>query len=234
MIHLNDHHNDHEDDSLAHVLRGLGEATPPAGLEQRTVAGVLARLATAQQSAGLTATPTAATPLRSLGSLRWMAAAAALAVAAGGAYLGLSHTPERRGAAPASPMAAQTHGTQTHATQQRTNNVGLVSTPHAATHSPAAAPRERSNAQPSTRHEAVFLQAEQEHAEDESAVVSHPAPPMPPTAEERLLLRFARRNRSQDLAQMSNEQRAAQEARDAAEFQAFFEPPTAPVLGESE
>lgn len=69
-------------------------------------------------------------------------------------------------------------------------------------------------------------------AAEENAQLSHPAPPIPPTRQERLLLEYARHGRTEDLAQVSNERRSAQEARDAAEFQEFFKPPV--VIGESE
>lgn len=74
--------------------------------------------------------------------------------------------------------------------------------------------------------------AEPAAAAEVSAVVSHPAPPIPPTRQERLLLEYARHGRAEDLAQVSNERRSAQEARDAEEFQEFFKPPV--VIGESE
>lgn len=65
----------------------------------------------------------------------------------------------------------------------------------------------------------------------DNAQISHPAPPIPLTEQERLLLRYARRGRT-DLAQISNESKAAKEQQDAAEFQAFFKPPI--TIGESE
>jgi hypothetical protein len=66
---------------------------------------------------------------------------------------------------------------------------------------------------------------------EQTAPLSHPAPPIPLTAQERLLLRYARRGRTDDLAQISNDRKAAREEQEAAEFQAFF----APIkIGESE
>jgi hypothetical protein len=72
-----------------------------------------------------------------------------------------------------------------------------------------------------------------EVAQSEETLISHPAPPIPLTEQERILLRFARHGRTDDLAQISNERKAAKEEQDATEFQAFFEPP--PIkIGESE
>jgi len=70
-----------------------------------------------------------------------------------------------------------------------------------------------------------------EMAQSEDMLVSHPAPPIPLTEQERLLLRYGRGGNAGDLAQISNDRKAAKEEQDAAEFQAFF----APIeIGESE
>ena len=69
--------------------------------------------------------------------------------------------------------------------------------------------------------------------QSEDAQVSHPAPPIPLTEQERILLHYARNGNTGDLAQISNESKAAKEDQDKQEFQAFFEPP--PIkIGESE
>ena len=69
------------------------------------------------------------------------------------------------------------------------------------------------------------------HSED--ALISHPAPPIPLTEQERILLHYARNGNTGDLAQISNDRKAAKEDQDKQEFQAFFEPP--PIkIGESE
>ena len=66
---------------------------------------------------------------------------------------------------------------------------------------------------------------------EDNQQVSHPPPPLPLTDQERLLLRYARRGRPDDLAEISNDRKAAKEEQEAAEFQAFFEPIR---IGESE
>jgi hypothetical protein len=70
-----------------------------------------------------------------------------------------------------------------------------------------------------------------EVAQSEDTQVSHPAPPIPLTEQEQLLLRCARHGNTSDLAQISNDRKSAKENQDAAEFQAFFEPIK---IGESE
>jgi hypothetical protein len=72
-----------------------------------------------------------------------------------------------------------------------------------------------------------------EVAQSKDTLLSHPAPPIPPTEQERILLRFARHGLTDNLAQISNESKAAREDQEKQEFQAFFEPP--PIkIGESE
>lgn len=93
---------------------------------------------------------------------------------------------------------------------------------------PAPTPRPRSAAvQRSAQPRRI------EVAQSEETLVSHPAPPIPLTEQERILLRYARRGNTGDLAQISNENKSAREDQEKQEFQAFFEPP--PIkIGESE
>jgi hypothetical protein len=61
---------------------------------------------------------------------------------------------------------------------------------------------------------------------DEMRAASHPAPPLPLTEQERLLLRIAHRGDPVELAMLNHETRAKQEEEGKAEFQRFFEPAT--------
>ena len=61
---------------------------------------------------------------------------------------------------------------------------------------------------------------------DEMRAASHPAPPMPLTEQEKLLLRIAHRGDPVELAMLNHEIRAKQEEEAKAEFQRFFEPAT--------
>ena len=60
----------------------------------------------------------------------------------------------------------------------------------------------------------------------EMQTASFPAPPMPLTDQEKLLLRVAHRGDPEELAMLNNEMRAKQEAEGKTEFQKFFEPST--------
>jgi hypothetical protein len=61
---------------------------------------------------------------------------------------------------------------------------------------------------------------------DEMRAASHPAPPLPLTEQERLLLRIAHRGDPVELAMLNHEIRAKQEEEGKAEFQRFFAPAT--------
>ena len=58
----------------------------------------------------------------------------------------------------------------------------------------------------------------------EMDTASFPAPPMPLTEQEKLLLRIAHRGDPEELAMLNNEMRAKREADGQTEFQRFFEP----------
>ena len=62
-------------------------------------------------------------------------------------------------------------------------------------------------------------------APQEARVVSYPAPPMPLTEQERLLLRIVHAGDPVELAMLNPEVRAKREAEDEAEFHRFFPPP---------
>jgi hypothetical protein len=55
---------------------------------------------------------------------------------------------------------------------------------------------------------------------------SHPAPPMPLTEQERLLLRIAHRGDPVELAMLDPLRRAARDVEEQTEFQRFFKPRT--------
>jgi hypothetical protein len=59
--------------------------------------------------------------------------------------------------------------------------------------------------------------------------MSHPAPAMGLTAQERELVQLARNSDAKDLAALDPEMRAKAQARDAAEFQKFFAEPAVPA-----
>lgn len=68
-------------------------------------------------------------------------------------------------------------------------------------------------------------------ASREMETASFPAPPMPLTEQEKLLLRVAHRNDPEELAMLNNEMRTKQEVEGRRAVERFFEPPT---TGDSE
>ena len=66
-------------------------------------------------------------------------------------------------------------------------------------------------------------------AQRETLSSSYPAPPMPLTEQEKLLLRLAHKGDPMQLAMLDPSQRAAQNAADKADFQQFFHPATPPT-----
>jgi hypothetical protein len=61
---------------------------------------------------------------------------------------------------------------------------------------------------------------------EEMLAASHPAPPMPLTEQERLLLRIAHRGDPVELAMLDPMRRAARDVEEQTEFQRFFKPRT--------
>jgi hypothetical protein len=124
-------------------------------------------------------------------------------------------------------------------TRRHTPATTLTSTHQTTTQTPAPQPPITTTATAQAGHHAIAPARPTQPRRieisqpEEAAPLSHPAPPIPLTAQERLLLRYARRRRTDDLAQISNDRKAAKEEQEAAEFQAFFTPPEIP-LGESE
>jgi hypothetical protein len=70
-------------------------------------------------------------------------------------------------------------------------------------------------------------------AVNEMRAPSHPAPPMPPTEQEKLMLRIVHRNDPVELAELNPAMRAAQQDDEKKSFQKFFEP-VASKTGDSE
>ncbi|HMG03305.1 MAG TPA: hypothetical protein VK596_09240 [Edaphobacter sp.] len=191
------------DHNIDRVLNALRDATPPANMERRILNLLEAEAHKPPR------------PIRPRLQNLWIAAAVCCAALVVTALIGTLTM--RHHNAPA--IARTTPAETSNASRSSTATIANTPTPHS--HS-ATAPR--STIQPR------LIQVAQSEAADQ---ISHPAPPIPLTEQERILLRFARHGRTDDLAQISNDRKAAKEERDAAEFQAFFEPP--PIkIGESE
>lgn len=191
------------------VLNALRDAMPPAGMERRILNTLEAKAHKPAQAS------------RSHINNGWIAAAvccsALAAVAVIGAFImrhhgasaiSITRTPSPQSSNPLQPSVTRAVDT-------------TVDMP---TRRPLSAAPRRLAAQPR------LIQIAQSEA---TGKISHPAPPIPLTDQERILLSFARRGRTDDLAQISNDRKAAKEDQEKQEFQAFFEPP--PIkIGESE
>lgn len=208
--------NPHHDHSIDRVLNALRDAAPPSGMDRRVL-----NILEASSSDNALSYRDKPSALQTIGRsllLRWttVATAAALFVAA------------------VIVFAARHH--------KQPDTVSIASPAHQAT--PSVSAPSAFTAQPIQAHHSsipahvkqISTQIEkpsQPAQETDDALLSHPAPPIPPTEQERLLLRYARRGNTNDLAQITNEKRADRDQKDAADFQAFFTPPEIP-LGESE
>jgi hypothetical protein len=72
----------------------------------------------------------------------------------------------------------------------------------------------------------VLVRRDDSLAVREMRAASRPAPPLPLTKEEKLLLRIARTAGPEELAMLNPDERARREAESEAEFQQFFGPST--------
>jgi hypothetical protein len=211
-----DHTSDHTNSQIDRVLNALRDATPPTGMDRRILNVLEAQSSRKGVIPSEAKSRNRRTPVfqnaRTATFLRWTptAAIAALAVVA------LITLTTRRTPSP---------------TTTGTHHIDVPTLTRQAT-IPQPIP-------PIHRTIAPAHPIPPQHVETaplpliEDAQISHPAPPIPITDQERILLRYARRGRTEDLAQISNDSKTEKEQREAADFQAFFfEPPI--KIGESE
>jgi len=195
------------DHNIDRVLNALRDATPPANMERRILNLLEAEAHKPPR------------PTRPRLQNLWITAAVCCAALVVAALIGTFTMRHHNAPAIARTTPAETSNASRSSTATIANTTAAAPTQH-----PRSATTPRSMAQPS------LIQVAQSEA---AGQISHPAPPIPLTEQEQILLRFARQGRTDDLAQISNDRKAAKEERDAAEFQAFFEPP--PIkIGESE
>jgi hypothetical protein len=205
--------NNIAEQSIDRILGALRDATPPAGMESRL-------LRTLEMESRVPASAS-----RSRFGFAWMAATCCATLAVAALVVGLKLHRSGPAMPAVAPAAVQHAAPQTQAaTEPVIVSANAVNRPAAAAH---------------LRNADVAHTTQSEPAEDVppqySAEISHPAPPIPMTEQEKLLLRYARRGHTDDLAQISNESRAAKEEQEKADFVAFFTPPPPPpTTGESE
>ncbi len=202
------------EEAIEKVMAGLREASASPGLERRILEAVEGRVSVRSQSGWHQWRPGA--PGRLAGasagrSFAWGVAAAGVLTAAvviPSTYR-MRHAPAPSGVSPA----------------------GTVSQPRAASGHIAKSPQiflpgsgSRSAKRPVTTRTRLDRDTNSA-AQQEARAVSYPAPPMPLTEQERLLLRIVHAGDPVELAMLNPEIRAKREAEDEAEFQRFFPPP---------
>ena len=192
------------------ALTGLRDTQAPTGLEDRVLQAL-------QDRASSTSVWRWWRPLeRTTRSWAWGVAVAGVAVA----FLSLTvSSAHRRGhgtadskrqpiSEKAQPMSAQNAVAVEHVP---------VSTPHGMSTKRVAARREAQKVQSLSGEDAIAL--------SEMRAPSHPAPKMPLTEQEKLMLRIVRGGDPVELAELDPRVRDAQYAQQKAEFKNFFEPP---------
>jgi len=210
-IQLNPH-----DESIDKLLASLGSAAPPEGMagriEQRIHRQAAASAPSPTRSPDALGTPTPAAAWWR-GALTGAAAATlAFGLSLAGHRLLLSHADGAHTPIGVPPATA---------------HVTPVSSAALAQPDPCAHPavlhlrpaKPRPSAAPNIPHAGAYA---------ESVAASHPAPPMPLTADERGLVQFARTAGPSQLASLNTEAQAKLQEEDATEFARFFNPPPEP------
>lgn len=191
------------EDAVEKVLAGLREIEASAGMERRILAAVEER-ASAQ--------PVSRWQWWSWRGLAWGGAFAVVAVVCVVVLIPASIT-KRHGQTGARVAPAK-------ALLPAAVSAGVVEQVPPVLTKAAAASRERK-----VVRRAGLVDVAYSGSEAAMRVGNHPAPPMPLTEQERLLLRVVHRNRPQEIAMLNPAVRAKQEEEARVEFQMFFEPP---------
>jgi hypothetical protein len=212
-----DHSPNQNDAQIDRVLNALRDAIPPTGMDRRILNVLEAETHRSNLSGSVIpsgAKRSRGTPAfsdaRTATLFRWTTTAVIAALIIAAAITLTSHrhiTQPTTAIAPTPSQPITTATTTTHNTLQRTSTL---------------AHRKPTQSQPTETPQPA-----------EDAQLSHPAPPIPITDQERILLRYTSRGRTEDLAQISNTRTAAKDQQEAADFEAFFTPPEIPI-GESE
>jgi hypothetical protein len=215
------------EEAIEKVLRGLGDADAPAGIERRILDGLEEREAARSGSGWRWMLPVWLVAPRRSGVVGVFVCGAALAgiFVAGLAVPGL----RRLG----------------HAPVQVGRNSASVGSPALADSEAAAKSADRASLRSSVRSPEKIKSEEERSAESAAAVVdgdsaalddmhaaSRPAPPMALTEQERLLLRLVHKDAPVELAMLDSKMRALQDSEEKTEFQRFFAQPAKPIQPE--
>jgi hypothetical protein len=196
------------DETIERLMAGLRDAEPAPGMKRRILEAMEAHQATASDSHWrrvITPWP-----------LRPSVAASLVCAAALAASLIVATRVNQPSHMPASAPRHSTHA-----------DVGQHAQPEAVAHKAPTAPQRT----------ASRVSARRPH--DSSAVndvqsASYPAPPLPLTEQERMLLRVAHRDDAKNKALLNPELQAAQSAKNTEQFQRFFEIDAKEMRSESE
>ena len=201
------------DEAVERVLAGLREAEAPEGMERRILEAVQD---VPEQRQGWSF-GRRAMPWRLAGRMSWATAAAGVAVVAG--MLCWSSLRSSRSGDPAVDQSVMPKG-----------RTGVASTSIPGPERRSAKAFEETPVTPVRRSQAsmrpgkmVRVRARDVTDGRKARLASYPAPPMPLTKQERLLLRLAHNADPAEIAMLDPAVRAARDAEETAEFREFFE-----------
>lgn len=208
---------DRPEEAIEKVLAGLRDAEAPAGMERRILEAIEDRAMARSRSGWRRFRPIwlagSAGPVRGRFLAGGVAFAGVLAVVLAVLAIPAIHRLEH-----AAPQAKSSTSPGSARPAAASGLVAKVAQPQP----PGASAR----AMVKTRvRKAGDLRDSDSVAFQEVLAASHPAPPMPLTEQEKLLLRIAHTGDPVELAMLNPEIRARREAQGEAEFQAFFPPP---------
>jgi hypothetical protein len=225
------------DEAIEKVLAGLRDSDAPVGMERRILDALEDRALARSRSGWLRLRPIWLEALARPAAARPLAWGVALAgVFAVAIAIPVIHRLGRGSAQRSAQSAAQLPSRSP--AQSQMHPVPAESLPTATSETaaksaqqslprPSVRPVEQTNARETTNARiATDVPYSESVAVDEMLAASRPAPPMPLTEQERLLLRIAHRGDPVELAMLDPLRRAALDVEEQTEFQRFFKPRT--------
>jgi hypothetical protein len=221
------------EETIEKVLAGLGDAEGPAGMERRILDGLEGRGAERSRSGWRWLLPVwLVAPARPVAVGPWMCGVAlagivvvALAVPAI-RRLGQAPVQARRNSAPRGNSAPP--GSPALAASEAASE----SAEHASLRSSVRSVEEMKTEDGINAENVADVVDGDSAALDDMHAASRPAPPMPLTEQERLLLRLVHKDAPVELAMLDSRMRALQDSEDKAEFQRFFAQSTKQITPE--
>ena len=226
---MNDSNHAVSRDTVDHVFAGLRDIEAPTGMDQRILAAMHQRAAanTSPARSSILATP-----------LFWLAATAAAIVAVTLWWSTPSHQNHRLATHTQSPTTlstAQKAGAPFMAQSSMSGTICQNSKDGCAIHDAKRRGSDHSSeARTEVEEPASTPETTQLAPLPDTLATSHPAPPLPLTEQEQLLLRIVHKGDPIELASLNNDFRDRQPVRDAEDFQRFFKPPAAPHPAEAQ